>query len=59
MAKRERPMAMDGYTQLIIKADALGRPGRQIKERPAPPAPMMAKPEAPVKPTGSDKSPRK
>jgi hypothetical protein len=56
MAKRDRPTAMDGYTHLIIKADALGRPDRQIKERPAPPAPMMAKPEAPVKPTSSAKS---
>jgi hypothetical protein len=59
MAKRDRPMAMDGYTHLIIKADALSRSDRQIKERPAPPAPMMAKPDAPVKPTGSEKSPSK
>jgi hypothetical protein len=59
MAKRDRPMAMDGYTHLIIKADALGRPNRQIKERPAPPAPMMAKAEVPVKPTNFEKSPSK
>jgi hypothetical protein len=54
MAKRERPMAMDGYvTQLIIKADALGRSERQIKERPAPPAPMMSKAEASIQPSQS------
>jgi hypothetical protein len=59
MAKHDRPMALDGYTQLIIKADALGRPARQIKERPAPPAPMMAKPEAPAKASVTEKSPTK
>jgi hypothetical protein len=60
MAKDNRSiMAFDGFTQLIIKADALGRPQRLIKERPAPPAPIMShrdaaadvKPAPEVKPT--------
>jgi hypothetical protein len=56
MVKRSRPMGMDGYTHLIVRADALGRLDRQIKERPAPPAPMMAKPEAPVTPVPKESS---
>jgi hypothetical protein len=36
-----RRMALDGYT---VRADAQGKGPRQIKERPAPPAPIMQKP---------------
>jgi len=34
-------MAFDGYT---VRADAQDSGPRQIKERPAPPAPIMSKP---------------
>jgi hypothetical protein len=32
---------------LIVRMDSMGRPSRQIKERPAPPAPIMSKPARP------------
>jgi len=59
MANRERPMAMDGYTKLIVRADALGRPERQIKERPAPPAPIASRAETPVQSSKLAKPPSK
>jgi hypothetical protein len=50
-----RQMALDGY---ITRADSMGWDSRQIKERPAPPAPMMAKAET-ATPAPTGKLPRK
>ncbi len=48
-----RHVAFDGYT---VRADAQGRGPRQIKERPAPPAPIMSKPTTTAATSSEEKS---